>query len=264
MIGKRLLDLILGGRHLIPGLERDHMDLVCATACSIPRAVDSDIAAADHDNLAQHCRVAPSHGLLQIMDSDIGAFCGIVCDARATSALAADCDIEGLIALLLEVYKGDVFADLDATADLDALILDEVDLLLDDILLELVGRDAVLHHAARKLMLLEYGWLIAKEGQVVGTGQTCRAGTDDCDLLVEVSLDGRHGLFATNCFSWARSKSATNFLTSSMETGASIVPLVQASSQRLLQILPQTAGNGFCVLMRPTAFWYLPSRAFLR
>ena len=55
---------------------------------------------------------------------------------------------------------------------------------------------------------------------------------------------------------WAR-----NFLTSSMATGASTSPRVQASSQKRGQTLPQTAGKGFSRLMSSSASSNLPWEA---
>ena len=43
------------------------------------------------------------------------------------------------------------------------------------------------------------------------------------------------------------------FFTSSMATASSTVPRVQASSQRLLQTRPHTAGKGFSFLMSASA-----------
>ena len=55
-----------------------------------------------------------------------------------------------------------------------------------------------------------------------------------------------------------------NFFTASMAMGWSMVPRVQASSQRRLQMRPHTAGNGFSRLMSSSASRYLPSAAFFR
>ena len=44
-----------------------------------------------------------------------------------------------------------------------------------------------------------------------------------------------------------------NFLTSSIATAWSIVPRVQASSQRRLQICQQTAGRGLFFLIKASA-----------
>ena len=61
-----------------------------------------------------------------------------------------------------------------------------------------------------------------------------------------------------------RSCSAMNFFTASMAMGWSMVPRVQASSQRRLHTRPHTAGNGFSRLMSSSASVYLPSAAFFR
>ena len=67
--------------------------------------------------------------------------------------------------------------------------------------------------------------------------------------------------FGTNLFALLISCSAMNFLISSIATDWSMVPRVHASSQRLLQIAPQTAGNGFSCLMSFNASMYLPCAA---
>ena len=60
-------------------------------------------------------------------------------------------------------------------------------------------------------------------------------------------------IFGTKRVLASRSFSAMNFLMSSMAIGSSMLPRVQASSQRLLQMRPQTAGNGFSYLMSSSA-----------
>lgn len=47
--------------------------------------------------------------------------------------------------------------------------------------------------------------------------------------------------------------SAMNFLISSMDSGSSTLPRVQASSQYLRQMEPQTAGNGLSFFMSLSA-----------
>ena len=60
-------------------------------------------------------------------------------------------------------------------------------------------------------------------------------------------------IFGTKRVSAESSLSAMNFLMSSMAMGSSISPRVQASSQALLQMRPQTAGNGFSLFMSSSA-----------
>ena len=66
----------------------------------------------------------------------------------------------------------------------------------------------------------------------------------------------------TYLVSACRSRSAIKRFTASIAIGSSMVPLVHASSQRLLQIRPQTAGNGFCFLISANASVYSPCAAF--
>ena len=66
------------------------------------------------------------------------------------------------------------------------------------------------------------------------------------------SLDGItiSGTYLVSAF---KSCAAINFLIASIETGASIFPLVHAASQRLLQMRPQIARKGLSFLIRAKA-----------
>ncbi len=118
-----------------------------------------------------------------MIDSGDDAFCVLTLDAGFSGALAADGDVERLIALISQFLDGDVLTDFDTGADLDTQLTDDVDLSSDDVLLELVGRDAVDHHTAGFVMFLEDGGFVTLGGEVVGSGQTGRTGADDSDLL---------------------------------------------------------------------------------
>ena len=59
--------------------------------------------------------------------------------------------------------------------------------------------------------------------------------------------------FGTKRVASCRSWSAMKRLTSSMATASSTAPRVHSVSQRLLQMRPQTAGNGFSFLMSSSA-----------
>ena len=183
-------NLGVGGGHLVALLERDHRHGGGTAALGISRAVNCHVAAANNHNVAIKGGVALGHGVLKVVHGNVRALGGVARDARAPAALAANCHEEGLKALLAQLIERHVTANLDAAADLDAQALDDLDLGKQHVLLELVGRDAVHHHAAGLLVLLKHDGRVAEKCQVVRAGEACRTGTDDGDLLVEVVVDG--------------------------------------------------------------------------
>ena len=92
--------------------------------------------------------------------------CVLALDARLAAALAADGQVERGEALLAQLVERDVAPDLDAAADLDAHLAQHVDLGCDDVLLQLVGGDAVGHHAAGLLVPLEHDGVVAHVGEI--------------------------------------------------------------------------------------------------
>ncbi len=179
----------LGGGHGVLALQAVHGDGLGAEAVGGAGAVDGDVASADDDAVAVDLLVLILVGAFEELNGDLGAFGGVIGHAGATPTLAADGDVEGFVALLAELIEGDVLADVDAGLDLDAEILEDFDFRVDDVLLKFVGGDAVGHHSAGFLVLLEDGGVIAFDGEVVSGGQTGWAGADDGDLLIELAID---------------------------------------------------------------------------
>ena len=186
-------NLRIGGRHLVALLERDHRDGLCTATLGVARAVDGDVAATNDHDVSSQRRVALGHGILEVVDGHVGALGGVAGNPGPPAALASNGHEEGLEALLAQLVERDVATDLDPTANLDAQALDNLDLGKQHVLLELVGRDAVHHHAAWLLVLLEHDGRVAEKCQVVRAGKACRTGTDDGDLLVEVVVDRGNG-----------------------------------------------------------------------
>ncbi len=80
--------------------------------------------------------------------------------------------------------------------NLDAQHADLVELLLEQIGRQAVGRNAVAELPARVFQRLENLDLVAVGAQVVGSGQTGRAGADDTDALAGVRRDLRSWIAA--------------------------------------------------------------------
>lgn len=122
---------------------------------SVSCAVDSDIAAADDNYAAVECVLAVLEAVAQILNSDMCAGCVVVLDSGTSAALAADGNIERLVALLLELRYRDILADLNAALDFGAELFDDIDLCGDDILFKLIAGDAIGEHTAGDRVLFE-------------------------------------------------------------------------------------------------------------
>ena len=190
-----LATLLLAGGHLGLALQAEHLNVLGTQTAGVARDVDGHVAAAHHDGAAGQRVDLATVDLAQKVDGH-GHVLGIL--ARNTgeaAALAADGNIKGLKALRAQLVERHIATDLHAIAELGAHQANDLDLGLDNILLQLKAGNAVGEHAARALVFLEHDGLVALLGQIEGTGQTCRTGTDDGDLLVEAAgtRRGHHG-----------------------------------------------------------------------
>ena len=100
------------------------------------------------------------------------ALCALTRNARKASTLAAYCHIEGFVALCAQLVKGDVLAHFHACAYLYTYFTHYVDFRVDDLLVELVGRDTIAKHSARLRILLEHGRVVAHGREVVGAAKS--------------------------------------------------------------------------------------------
>ena len=209
---QRLLNLCICCRHRISLLQRNHGNLISFAALRITRTVNRNVATADNNNSAAHIRVTLGKGLLQIMDRNIRTDCIIMRNARTTAALAADGNIERLVTLLLQLGQCHIFAHFDAAFDFDTLFTDDIDFLLQHILLQLVGRDAVHHHAAGLFVFLKDGRMIAHHRQVERTRQSRRTGANDRNLIIEIAVHVRNNLLGKQMFHTVQIKVSDKFL----------------------------------------------------
>ena len=95
-------------------------------------------------------------------------------------------DEDGGIARLLEAADGDVrraSAKLDAQLDLNPVIENLLDLVVEHVARQAVGRHAQAKHAAEERTGLEQSDAVALLGQIPGRRQAGRTATDDGDFL---------------------------------------------------------------------------------
>ena len=106
-------------------------------------------------------------------------------DRDQARALGAEAEEHGVVVLA----EGVEAADLGAGADRDSQRPDLVELLVEQVGRQAVGRNAVAQHAAGLLLLLEDLDLVTERTQVVGGGETGWTGADDPDPLAGVRRD---------------------------------------------------------------------------
>ena len=183
-----LADFEAAGGHGLPVLQTEHPDGAGAQPMGVSGAVDGHVAAADHDHVAGE-GLPFLEGAAQIADGDVRSHGVVAGHPGPPAALAADGDVERLVALLLQLGDGHILADLHAAPDLRAELPDHVDLSVDDVLFQLVAGDAVGHHAAGAGILFKHSGTVAHNGQVVGRAEAGGACADDGDFLVKAAVD---------------------------------------------------------------------------
>ena len=190
-----LATLLLAGGHLGLALQAEHLNVLGTQTAGIAGNVDGHVAAAHHDGATGQRVNLAAVDLAQKVDGHSHVLGILARNTGKAAALTANSHVEGLKALRAQLVERHIAADLHAVAELGAHQADDLDLGLNDILLQLKAGDTVGEHAARALVLLEHDGLVALLGQVEGTGQAGRTGTDDGDLLVEAASTRRrhHG-----------------------------------------------------------------------
>jgi len=194
------------GGHLFEAFQRDEADargageagggtggVVGDLAEDAASDVVGDVAAADHHNLASY-----GHGLVerdgaQQVDAAKDAGSLLAGQAKTTRRFGADREDDcGEVAAKLR--EGDVAADSDTTADLDAESADNVDFLFDDGARQAVSRNADGEHAGGHGFDLEDNGLEAQQGEIVRGGEARRTRANDghplAIALLEVAIEG--------------------------------------------------------------------------
>ena len=102
-----------------------------------------------------------------------------------SAALATNGNIKTNKALSTQFIKGYVFSYLNTTANLNAHFFKNVNLCGNNVFLELVRRNAIYHHSARKEVLLKNNGVVTVFCQVICTGQAGWTCTNNGNFLVE-------------------------------------------------------------------------------
>ena len=173
-------------RHLIVRLEAVEVYLLCAVSLCCTCNVSSDASAADDYDISAEFDVIAAVDVLKELNTGDYSLCIIARDTEPAAVLESDAEVERLESLLTEFRNGHVCTDFHSAFKLYAECSQNVDLGVNYILLEPERRDAVYEHSARSLFLFKYGYFISACCQIVSTGDSRRAGTDDSDLLVMI------------------------------------------------------------------------------
>ena len=177
-------DFLRVRRHLSLAAAVDDVGILRAEADGRAADVHGDIAAADDGALFADTRLLAEVDLAQEVHAAIHAGEVLTGHADGCALLRADGEVEALVALLAQLVDGDVLADLDAALEVDAHLLEHLDLGVDHVLLEAEARDAEGQHAAGHLVFIKHGDVfVAHVRQIVGARQAGRAGADDGNLL---------------------------------------------------------------------------------
>jgi hypothetical protein len=151
--------------------------------------VDRGVAAADHHHaLADVLHAAVVEGAQEGGRGDhVG---GVVAVAgQGPAALGAEAE-EHRVELLADLFHGDVGADARLQLRLHAEVEDALDLGVEDVARRAEAGDAVAHHAAEELVLVEDRDVMAHARQLVGGGEAGRAAADDRHLLAGLRRGG--------------------------------------------------------------------------
>ena len=193
-----VLDLFLTGRQLCHAAAVDDVDRLSAQTQGAAGSVHCHVAAADDGDLPAGADGGLAGG--QVSLHQVGAGEELVGGVDALQALARDAHEagqagtgtheDGLITVLThQLVDGEHLADDHIALEIDAHLLEAVDLLLDDGLGQTELGDAVHQHAACDVQGFVDRDLIAQLGEVACGGQTGRACADDGDL---VAVGRRH------------------------------------------------------------------------
>ena len=117
------------------------------------------------------------------VNTSLYTFCVFARNACKTSTLHTDCDEECLVTLLTEFLNRYIRTNVNAILELNTHRFDDVDLRLNNVLLQTIGRNTVQHHTAGTRLTLEYGYRVTIPTEEVSCSKTCRATTDNSNLV---------------------------------------------------------------------------------
>ncbi len=188
-------DFVIRCRHDVTGLEADLGYMACTNTNCISGAVDCHVTTTDNYYVALDIILFVCIHFTKEVNCGYNTFAFFAGNTDLTTALATDCDIECLVALSTKLIEGDVLTNFNAGLELNAHFLHDIDFSLNNILLQLEGRNTVNKHTTTTLVLLEYGRGVTLFSEVVSTGETCRTTTDDSYLICrEVTVNSGNNL----------------------------------------------------------------------
>ena len=122
---------------------------------------------------------------MQEVNSRNNAVCVFSSNSGLSAALATNSNIKADKSLGAQLIKSYVFSYLNATTNFNAHFFKDINLCGNNVLLELVRRNAIYHHSARQEILLKNDGVVTALCQVICTGQAGWACTNNGNFLVE-------------------------------------------------------------------------------
>ena len=177
-------DFFLIGGHLVFAAAIDYIGFRTETDS---RAADihRNIAAADYGALLADFRGISEVDFAQEVNAAIHALQILAGDTELRALLCTDCDIETLIALLTQLFDGDILTDLGVHLEVNSHLLENLNLAIEGTAIQTITGNAHNEHATRLRIAIKHCDIdIAHERKIICTAETGRSGADDSDLFL--------------------------------------------------------------------------------
>ncbi len=183
-----LQDFIFCGRHFRSLLQRIHGYGISAKTNGRSCHINGNIAAANDNYLSAErlglvrCHVAQE---INTGNNAVAVFSG---NTKFSSSLGADGNVKALKAVFSQLIQRYVPANFHTALNFNTQCTDNVYFGIHNVLFQTEIRNTKGHHTAGNGFLFKDRYTVPQHGQVIGTGKTRRAGTNDGNLLTVVIL----------------------------------------------------------------------------
>ena len=177
------LNFLFPGRHFVAGAAINNTDLIGSQTNRRARHIDGHIAAADNRHLAADFGLAGEIDFPQKFDALANAVGLFTRNAQLDALVGPESQIDRLVAVIQQIINGQIRTQRGAGFYFNPQIGNDFNFLIDDLPGQPMGRDADSEHSAR----LGQGLIDRRQdaffGQLIGAGETRRAGADNGNFL---------------------------------------------------------------------------------
>ena len=177
-----LLDLFIVRSHLLTRFQTCQMDALCSETYGRSCAVKRDVAAAKDDHMLAHAGLF-AHGAVT-QEVRVQKYSGKIVAGHSETDAHGTADSHQHCVIIIEQLCR--LRDLDAALNLNALLLDDLYFLSDDVSRKAVRRDSVSGGSACGGHCFLDRYVMALLAQIVGSRQAGRSGSDNTYLLAGV------------------------------------------------------------------------------